>query len=69
MEYLKKSKCKCGHLYDMFHEGKSEEKYFYPPNRHGPYWIDYAKIFQFDPMEDFVKDKVQECLQSTEPTV
>ncbi|CAH2229409.1 jg14868 [Pararge aegeria aegeria] len=68
MEFLKQSRCKCGHLYDLYNEGKPKEKYFYPPNRHGPFWIDNAKIFQLDPLEDFVKDTVKECLMSTEPT-
>ncbi|XP_045772684.1 uncharacterized protein LOC123872449 isoform X2 [Maniola jurtina] len=68
MEYLEQSRCKCGHLYDMHHEGKAKERYFHPPNRHGPFWIDNAKIFQLDPLEDFIKDTVKECLMSSEPT-
>ncbi|XP_052741501.1 uncharacterized protein LOC112052185 [Bicyclus anynana] len=68
MDYLKKSRCKCGHLYDLHHVGKPEAKYFYPPSKHSPFWVDYAKIYQLDPMEDFIKDTVRECLMSTEPT-
>ncbi|XP_060803194.1 uncharacterized protein LOC106138064 [Amyelois transitella] len=68
MEYLYKSRCKCGHLYDYYNEGKSKEKYFYQPTKHVPYSVDYAKIFQMDPMEDFIKDTVKEALESGEPT-
>lgn len=69
MEYLKKSKCTCGHLYDFNNEGKCLEKYFYQPTRHGPYWVDKAKVFQLDPVEDFIRDTVRESLMSAEPTV
>ncbi|XP_046965608.1 uncharacterized protein LOC124534027 isoform X1 [Vanessa cardui] len=68
MTYLKQSKCKCGHLYDFYNEGIPGEKYFYPPTRHGPFWIDNAKVYQLDPMEDFIKDTVRESLMSAEPT-
>ncbi|XP_068633536.1 uncharacterized protein [Battus philenor] len=64
LEYLGESKCKCGHLYDYFNEGKMIEKYFYQPTKHGPYWMDYAKIYQMDPTEDFIKDTLQEALKS-----
>ncbi|KAJ8722084.1 hypothetical protein PYW08_004486 [Mythimna loreyi] len=57
MEFLQKSKCKCGHLYDFYNESISnKEKYFYPPTRHAPLWFDHAKVFQMDPMEDFIKE-------------
>lgn len=69
MEYLKESKCKCGHLYDFYNEGKFTKKYFYPPTRHAPYWVDNAKVYQLDPMEDFIRDTVRESLMSAEPTV
>ncbi|XP_045498600.1 uncharacterized protein LOC123696471 [Colias croceus] len=68
MEYLKKSKCTCGHLYDLYHEGKSKEKYFYPPTRHGKHWFDNAKIYQMDPMEDFIRDTFRDALMSQEPS-
>ncbi|KAM3965213.1 uncharacterized protein ACR2FA_000600 [Aphomia sociella] len=68
MEYLRGSKCKCGHLYDYYHEGKVKEKYFHQATRHGRFWIDNAKIYQMDPMEDFIKDTVKEALMSVEPT-
>ena len=69
MDYLKKSKCTCGHLYDFYNEGKCLEKYFYQPTRHGPYWLDNAKVYQLDPVEDFIRDTVRESLMSAEPTV
>ncbi|RVE51546.1 hypothetical protein evm_003816 [Chilo suppressalis] len=68
MEYLKKSKCKCGHLYDLYNEGKTKEKYFHQPTRHGKLWFDHAKIYQMDPWEDFIKDTVREAMMSGEPT-
>ncbi|XP_059052844.1 uncharacterized protein LOC131847312 isoform X3 [Achroia grisella] len=68
MQYLKGSKCKCGHLYDLYHEGKIKEKYFHQATRHGPFWIDKAKVYQMDPMDDFIKDTVKEVLMSAEPT-
>lgn len=69
MDYLNESKCKCGHLYDFYNEGKANEKYFYPPTRHGKFWVDKAKICQLNPIEDFIRDTVREALQSGEPTV
>lgn len=69
MDYLKETKCKCGHLYDLYHEGKAKEKYFYPATRHGKFWVDKAKIFQMYPLEDFIRDTVREALMSREPTV
>ncbi|XP_050673861.1 uncharacterized protein LOC126971585 isoform X2 [Leptidea sinapis] len=68
MEYIKKSKCKCGHLYDFYNEGKPKEKYVYPPTRYGPLRVDEAKIYQMDPVEDFIKDTVREALMSGDPT-
>ncbi|XP_072949234.1 uncharacterized protein ssp5 [Epargyreus clarus] len=68
MKYLQESKCKCGHLYDFYREGKSKEKYFHPPTRHGPHWIDAAKVYQMDPMEDFIRDTCRDALLSQEPT-
>ncbi|XP_026734397.1 uncharacterized protein LOC113498555 [Trichoplusia ni] len=69
MDYLKESKCRCGHLYDFYHESqKSTEKYFYPPTRHGPFWVDAAKIYQMDPMEDFIRDTFRDALKSKEAT-
>ncbi|CAK1551083.1 unnamed protein product [Leptosia nina] len=68
MEYLKTSKCKCGHLYDFKNQGKTKEKFFYPPTRHGKLWFDQAKIYQLDPMEDFIRDTVKDALMSTDPT-
>jgi hypothetical protein len=69
MNYLNESRCKCGHLYDYHRGGKSKEKYFYPPTRHGKYWVDNAKVYQMDPMEDFIKDTVRDALKSADPTV
>lgn len=69
MTYLNESKCKCGHLYDFYHEGKAREKYFYQATRHGKHWLDSAKVYQMDPMEDFIRDTVREALMSAEPTV
>ncbi|CAB3261459.1 unnamed protein product [Arctia plantaginis] len=69
MEFLKGTKCKCGHLYDLYNEGKPSEKFFYPPDKHGPFWIDKAKVFQMDPMEDFIKDTFREGLKSAPSTV
>lgn len=70
MDYLKESKCRCGHLYDFYYEGqKPTEKYFYPPTRHGPFWVDGAKIYQMDPMEDFIRDTFRDALKSKEATV
>ncbi|XP_063825554.1 uncharacterized protein LOC135075137 [Ostrinia nubilalis] len=68
MDYLKESKCKCGHLYDFYHEGKATEKYFYPPTKHGKFWVDKAKIYQMNPIPDFIRDTVREAMQSVEPT-
>ncbi|XP_045447873.1 uncharacterized protein LOC123656213 [Melitaea cinxia] len=68
MTYLNESKCKCGHLYDFYHEGKAREKYFYQATRHGKHWLDSAKVYQLDPMEDFIRDTVREALMSAEPT-
>ncbi|CAH0715550.1 unnamed protein product, partial [Brenthis ino] len=68
MEYVKESNCKCDHLYDFYNEGNLTEKYFYPPTRHAPYWVDNAKVYQLDPMEDFIRDTVRESLMSAEPT-
>ncbi|XP_060803192.1 uncharacterized protein LOC106140936 [Amyelois transitella] len=68
MDYIQESKCKCGHLYDFHQEGKAAEKYFYPAGKHGPFWIDKAKVFQMDPMEDFVKETVRLAVKSAEPT-
>ncbi|XP_063363964.1 uncharacterized protein LOC134652732 [Cydia amplana] len=68
MKHLEESKCKCGHLYDFYQEGKSKEKYFYPPTKEWPLWFDEAKIFQMDPMEDFIKDTVRLAERSQEPT-
>lgn len=64
MKYIEGSKCKCHHLYDFKHEGKLVEKYFYKPTKHSPFWIDEAKVYQMDPMEDFVKQCVLEALNS-----
>lgn len=69
MEYLKESKCRCGHLYDFYNEGKATEKYLYPATRHGSFWLDRAKIYQMSPIEDFIKDTVREALLSGDPTV
>lgn len=69
MDYLKESKCKCGHLYDYYHEGTARERYFYPSTRHGKFWVDKAKVYQMDPIEDFIRDTFREALQSGEPTV
>ena len=70
MDFLQESKCKCGHLYDFYNTQLSnKEKYFYPPTKHGPLWIDRAKIYQMDPMEDFIKDTVADAVKSTGTTV
>lgn len=69
MKYLKESKCKCGHRYDLYQEGKAKEKYFYPPTRSAPHWFDKAKIYQLDPMEDFIKETIRLAVQSREETV
>lgn len=69
MNYIRDSKCKCGHLYDLYHAGTSKEKYFYPPSRNGPYWFDNAKIYQLDPVEDFIKDTVRHAVRSEGTTV
>ncbi|XP_013164890.1 PREDICTED: uncharacterized protein LOC106115846 [Papilio xuthus] len=66
LEYLYKSKCKCGHLYDYHNENTLTEKYFYQPTKHGPYWMDYAKIYQMDPTEDFIKDTFQQAIMSSQ---
>ncbi|XP_013145112.1 PREDICTED: uncharacterized protein LOC106108484 [Papilio polytes] len=66
LEYLYKSKCKCGHLYDFHNENALTEKYFYQPTKHGPYWLDYAKIYQMDPTEDFIKDTFQQAIMSSQ---
>ncbi|XP_061716115.1 uncharacterized protein LOC133524231 isoform X3 [Cydia pomonella] len=68
IKHLEESKCKCGHLYDFYLEGKSKEKYFYQPTKQWPLWFDEAKIFQMDPMEDFIKDTVRIAERSQEPT-
>ncbi|XP_063536024.1 uncharacterized protein LOC134745861 [Cydia strobilella] len=68
MKHLEESKCKCGHLYDFHLEGKSKEKYFYQPTKQWPMWLDEAKIFQMDPMEDFIKETVRLAERSQEPT-
>lgn len=68
MDYVKRSKCLCGHHYDFKNEGQHEEKYFYPATRHGPYWIDHAKVYQMDPTEDFIKTTVEEALRSVDVT-
>ncbi|XP_014367256.2 uncharacterized protein LOC106717843 isoform X2 [Papilio machaon] len=66
LEYLYKSKCKCGHLYDYHNENTLAEKYFYQPTKHGPFWMDYAKIYQMDPTEDFIKDTFQRAIMSSQ---
>ncbi|XP_053609747.1 uncharacterized protein LOC128674837 isoform X2 [Plodia interpunctella] len=66
MEYLQKSKCRCGHLYDYYHEGKPDEIYIKPPTEHGPFTIDKSKIYQMDPMEDFIKDTVRDAVKSAD---
>nr|XP_021189868.2 uncharacterized protein LOC110375903 isoform X1 [Helicoverpa armigera] len=69
MDYLKDSKCKCGHLYDFYNaSAKNKEKFFYPPTRHGPFWFDRAKIYQLDPIEDFIRDTFNEAMKSNETT-
>ncbi|CAH0691846.1 unnamed protein product [Spodoptera exigua] len=69
MKYLHESRCKCGHLYDMYNTGvRNKEKYFYPPTRHGPFWFDKAKIYQLDSMEDFIKDTFEEAMRSDQVT-
>ncbi|XP_052753313.1 uncharacterized protein LOC113514157 isoform X2 [Galleria mellonella] len=68
MEYLKVSKCRCGHLYDLYNEGKAKEKYFHSSTRHGRFWIDNAKVYQMDPLDEFIKDTVKEALMSVDPT-
>ncbi|XP_037868397.1 uncharacterized protein LOC101738229 isoform X1 [Bombyx mori] len=68
MSYLANTKCKCGHLYDFYHEEKLIEKYFHPPSKHGPFWVDQAKIYQFDNLEEFVKQTVNEAMLSGDPT-
>lgn len=69
MEYLQKSKCRCGHLYDYYHEGKPDEIYIKPPTEHGPFTIDKSKIYQMDPMEDFIKDTVRDAVKSADDSV
>lgn len=64
MNYLNQTKCKCGHFYDFGHEGQATEKYFYKPTHYQPWWLDRAKIFQMDPMEDFIKGCVADALRS-----
>ncbi|KOB79162.1 Uncharacterized protein OBRU01_00933, partial [Operophtera brumata] len=69
MDYLKESKCYCGHLYDFFNEGKfRKNRFFLPPSRHMPHRFDQAKIYQMDSMEDFIKDTVRDALLSKDPT-
>ncbi|CAG9786735.1 unnamed protein product [Diatraea saccharalis] len=68
MDYLKSSKCKCGHLYDFYNEGKAKEKCFHQPTRHGKLWFDQAKIYQMDPWEDFIKDTIRDAMMSGEPS-
>lgn len=64
MKYVEDSKCKCHHLYDFKREGKLVEKYFFQPTKHSPFWVDQAKVYQLDPMEDFVKQCVLDALSS-----
>ncbi|KAL4715970.1 hypothetical protein ACJJTC_013270 [Scirpophaga incertulas] len=68
MGFIKNTKCNCGHLYDFYHEGKCNEKYFYPPTKHGQYWIDNAQIYQMDPTENFIKKTIKEALMSSDGT-
>ncbi|CAH1638208.1 unnamed protein product [Spodoptera littoralis] len=69
VDYLDESRCKCGHLYDMYNTGtRPKEKYFYPSTRHGSFWFDKAKIYQFDPVEDFIKETFEEAMRSNEAT-
>ncbi|CAD0201341.1 unnamed protein product [Chrysodeixis includens] len=69
MDYIKDAKCRCGHLYDYNNEiQKVGEKYFYPPTKHGPFWIDTAKVYQMDPMEDFIRDTFRDAMKSDEVT-
>ncbi|XP_063624067.1 uncharacterized protein LOC134796064 isoform X2 [Cydia splendana] len=68
MKHLEDTKCKCGHLFDFHLEGKSTEKYFYPPTKEWPLWFDEAKVFQMDPMEDFIKETVRLAERSKGPT-
>lgn len=63
-KYVEASKCKCHHLYDFKNEGKLFEQYFYKPTNNSTFWFDEAKIFQIDPMEDFIKQCVLEALTS-----
>ncbi|XP_075978142.1 short spindle 5 isoform X2 [Anticarsia gemmatalis] len=68
MDFIKESKCRCGHLYDLENKGKLKEKYFYEPTKHAPFWIDTAKIYQLDPMEDFIRDTFNEAMKSVPAT-
>ncbi|CAG5046098.1 unnamed protein product [Parnassius apollo] len=52
----------------ILNNGKLLEKYFYQSSKHGPFWLDYAKIYQMDPMEDFIKDTFKKALMSTDPS-
>lgn len=70
VDYLHESRCKCGHLYDFYNTGaRPKEKYFHQATRHGSYWFDKAKIYQLDPMEDFIKDTFEEAMRSRDLTV
>lgn len=51
-------------MYDFKNEGKVSEQYFYKPTNNSTFWFDEAKIFQIDPMEDFIKQCVLEALAS-----
>ncbi|KAF9797642.1 hypothetical protein SFRURICE_017837 [Spodoptera frugiperda] len=69
VDYLHESRCKCGHLYDFYNTGaRPKEKYFHQATRHGSYWFDKAKIYQLDPMEDFIKDTFEEAMRSRDLT-
>lgn len=50
--YLKQSKCYCGHHYDFYNEGvfpPEELPFFEKPTRHGPFQIKYDNIYDIDP--------------------
>lgn len=49
LEYLKTTKCGCGHRYDFYNEGKfpdEEMPYFYKATKTSPFHFDYNTIFE-----------------------
>ncbi|KAI5644266.1 hypothetical protein NE865_03635 [Phthorimaea operculella] len=67
IEHLEDSTCTCNHLYDFMDQSKIEgkkHKYFHPPKGLSPYCIDEPKLYELDDWEGFIKQSIQQALDS-----